>query len=123
MILGLVISNNTSSNYRLWRHLRRFLWEVSRCKKAIGAAKQQSGHQKVLNFLAYEAQTNQHKIRIAFFECNKEVYATLQHCPVWCSGKEIEWALDLKAKGSALRKCRKNCLIHFFTLMLVRVHN
>ena len=37
-------------------------------KKAMGAAKQQSGHQKVSNFSACQAQGNQHEIRIAFFE-------------------------------------------------------
>ena len=37
-------------------------------KKAIGAAKRQSGHQKISNFSASKAQDNQHEIRIAFFE-------------------------------------------------------
>ena len=37
-------------------------------KKAMGAAKRQSGHQKISNFSACKAQGNQHEIRIAFFE-------------------------------------------------------
>ena len=37
-------------------------------KKVIGAAKRQSGYQKILNFSACRAQGNQHEIRIAFFE-------------------------------------------------------
>ena len=56
----------TSSNQRLWRHVRRFPAEVS-LKKAIGAVKRQSGHQ-ISNFPACKAQGNQHKIRIAFFK-------------------------------------------------------
>lgn len=43
-------------------------------KKAIRAAKQQSGHQKVWNFSAYKAQGKQHEIRIAFFEHDKMIY-------------------------------------------------
>ena len=56
----------TSSNQILWRHVQRFLAEVSP-KKAIGVAKQQSGYQKISNFSACKAQGIQHKIRIAFF--------------------------------------------------------
>ena len=37
-------------------------------KKAIGAAKQQAGQQKISNFFACKAQCNQREIRIAFFE-------------------------------------------------------
>ena len=37
-------------------------------KKAIGAAKRQSGHKKTSNFSACKAQGNQHEIRTALFE-------------------------------------------------------
>ena len=40
-------------------------------KKATGAAKRQSGHQKISNFSAFKAQGNQHEIRIAFFRRDK----------------------------------------------------
>ena len=39
--------------------------------KAIGAANQQSGHQKISNFSACKAQGHQQKIWIAFFEREK----------------------------------------------------
>ena len=37
-------------------------------KKRNRAAKRQSGNQKMSNFSACKAQTNQHEIRVAFFE-------------------------------------------------------
>ena len=40
-------------------------------RKEIGAAIWQSGHQKISNFSACQAQDNQHEIRIAFFEREK----------------------------------------------------
>ena len=44
--------------------------DVSPWKKATGAAKRQSGHQKISNLSACKAQGNQHEIRIAFFKRN-----------------------------------------------------
>ena len=40
-------------------------------KKAIGVAKQHSGHQKISTFSAYKAQVSQYEIRIAVFKQNK----------------------------------------------------
>ena len=48
--------------------METFPADVSPWKKAIGAAKRQSGHQNVSNVSACKAQGNQHEIRIAFFE-------------------------------------------------------
>ena len=42
-------------------------------KRAIGVAKWQSRHQKISNFPACRAQGDQHEIRIAFFESDKDL--------------------------------------------------
>ena len=51
-----------------------FRWTL---KKAIGAAKWQSEHQKIPNFSACKAHSNQHKIRIAIFERDNSKYYVL----------------------------------------------
>ena len=42
-------------------------------KKAIGVAKWWSGHQNISNFSMCKAQAKQRKIRIVFFEHNKNI--------------------------------------------------
>ena len=44
------------------------------CKKTIGVAKQQSGHQKFSNFSTCKAQGN-YEISIAFFEHNTTLFS------------------------------------------------